>query len=470
MVIKNILTKPKLKFSKLNLLIFALVFASIGGYTLWRAFGASSPTGDLNGDGTVNILDLSILLSNYNTTASSADINNDGVVNILDLSILLSNYGSSAPVTGSTTINPPIAPQAYTLPTSAVAVSTTAALQSALNGSTRDIILENGDYTNSTYLTIGTHRLWARNLGGATLHFGLELGANASGTGPEIHGIKFDVTSTNTTFDGDIIYIWSDAGANAVITDSWFYGHNVLDAGILTYVTSGFKVQRVVVSGFQSYGIFFETYSPEYLTDNPSVIPIVSDADISAISRPTPGSSDGTAEAGIWAGTNAQVSRIKIRNTGWMGIWTGGNANNGVYSDFDIDQTGAAVYLEHYSRSDVFKNFVIGNATNTGVEIGFVCEWADPDYAGSNPVAGQSIAACHYNTMQDGTIYSSDRGFSLEDADHTTIQRIKFVGQSHAAIDDFMTSGTGYSTSWQGLGNDFSGILPGAVQYSTQHF
>lgn len=50
--------------------------------------------GDLNNDGVINVLDLSILLSNYNTTNSVADINKDGTVNILDLSILLSNYGT----------------------------------------------------------------------------------------------------------------------------------------------------------------------------------------------------------------------------------------------------------------------------------------------------------------------------------------------------------------------------------------
>lgn len=50
--------------------------------------------GDLNGDNNVDITDLSILLSNYNTTNSVADINKDGTVNILDLSILLSNYGT----------------------------------------------------------------------------------------------------------------------------------------------------------------------------------------------------------------------------------------------------------------------------------------------------------------------------------------------------------------------------------------
>lgn len=49
---------------------------------------------DINNDGAVNILDLSILLSNYGTSNTSADLNKDGAVNILDLSILLTNYGT----------------------------------------------------------------------------------------------------------------------------------------------------------------------------------------------------------------------------------------------------------------------------------------------------------------------------------------------------------------------------------------
>lgn len=54
---------------------------------------ACSKTGDLNCDNQVGILDLSILLSSWNTTNAVADINNDGNITILDLSILLSNWG-----------------------------------------------------------------------------------------------------------------------------------------------------------------------------------------------------------------------------------------------------------------------------------------------------------------------------------------------------------------------------------------
>jgi parallel beta-helix repeat protein len=60
---------------------------------------SSKKTGDLNNDGLVNIIDLSLLLSNYGRTRSQAsvpacDINNDNIVNIFDLSTLLTSFGS----------------------------------------------------------------------------------------------------------------------------------------------------------------------------------------------------------------------------------------------------------------------------------------------------------------------------------------------------------------------------------------
>jgi hypothetical protein len=61
-------------------------------------------TGDINGDNSVNITDLSLLLSSYNQNTTQCTTNNafkcdlsspgDGVVNIFDLSILLSHYGT----------------------------------------------------------------------------------------------------------------------------------------------------------------------------------------------------------------------------------------------------------------------------------------------------------------------------------------------------------------------------------------
>jgi hypothetical protein len=54
----------------------------------------SGKVGDLNGDGQVNIFDLSMLLSAWGTTNTAADINHDGTVNVFDLSTLLSHWGT----------------------------------------------------------------------------------------------------------------------------------------------------------------------------------------------------------------------------------------------------------------------------------------------------------------------------------------------------------------------------------------
>ena len=55
--------------------------------------------GDINGDGTVDLADLSIMLSNYGTTGGmtyqDGDLDGDGAVDLSDLSLLLSNYGQS---------------------------------------------------------------------------------------------------------------------------------------------------------------------------------------------------------------------------------------------------------------------------------------------------------------------------------------------------------------------------------------
>ncbi|HSX45962.1 MAG TPA: choice-of-anchor Q domain-containing protein [Candidatus Saccharimonadia bacterium] len=56
----------------------------------------SGVIGDLNGDGHVNIFDLSTFLNHWQQSGSGLpeDFNSDGVVNIFDLSRLLSNYGT----------------------------------------------------------------------------------------------------------------------------------------------------------------------------------------------------------------------------------------------------------------------------------------------------------------------------------------------------------------------------------------
>jgi hypothetical protein len=57
--------------------------------------GTALNRGDINRDGNVNILDIGILIDNYNRTVFTnprADINTDGIVNILDVGIVIDNY------------------------------------------------------------------------------------------------------------------------------------------------------------------------------------------------------------------------------------------------------------------------------------------------------------------------------------------------------------------------------------------
>ena len=55
---------------------------------------ATPVAGDCNGDNHVDVSDLSVLLTKFNTNYASCDFNNDSIVNIFDLSILLTNFGT----------------------------------------------------------------------------------------------------------------------------------------------------------------------------------------------------------------------------------------------------------------------------------------------------------------------------------------------------------------------------------------
>jgi len=99
--------KTNRSFTKPQLAVFIIAFALVG-YLIFRAFAAPNPNlpGDLNNDNTVNIQDLSILLSDYNTSNTAADINGDGTVNVLDMSALLSHYGQTYSGGGGTLAAP----------------------------------------------------------------------------------------------------------------------------------------------------------------------------------------------------------------------------------------------------------------------------------------------------------------------------------------------------------------------------
>src|SRR5664279_3606361 len=76
------------RFSKLNLTVFALIFAGLGSYFLFFSHAAGL-VGDVNSDGVVNGTDLNLLLSDYNKNVAAAEFDGGANVEAHDLSLLL---------------------------------------------------------------------------------------------------------------------------------------------------------------------------------------------------------------------------------------------------------------------------------------------------------------------------------------------------------------------------------------------
>src|SRR6266550_1917182 len=96
--------------------IFAIVLlvTVVSGYVIVNS-RAASVVGDINNDGTVNVFDLSMLLTHWGTSDAASDINHDGTVNVFDLSPLLSHWSQtggtptpSAPPSPTPTPTPPV--------------------------------------------------------------------------------------------------------------------------------------------------------------------------------------------------------------------------------------------------------------------------------------------------------------------------------------------------------------------------
>ena len=57
---------------------------------------------DVNQDGVVNIIDLTLVASSFGATGeNTADVNQDGVVNIIDLTLVAAAFGNTAARTGN---------------------------------------------------------------------------------------------------------------------------------------------------------------------------------------------------------------------------------------------------------------------------------------------------------------------------------------------------------------------------------
>ncbi len=67
---------------------------------------AAAIPGDINNDGTVSVLDLSLLLSSWGKSGVAADLNASGNVDVFDLSLLLANWGKTSTPTPTAAVSP----------------------------------------------------------------------------------------------------------------------------------------------------------------------------------------------------------------------------------------------------------------------------------------------------------------------------------------------------------------------------
>ena len=345
----------------------------------------------------------------------------------------------------------PTPPSSYETPRGAIHVATSAELRSALlRTQPTDILLADGVYDGTApFLNPNGHRLYAARIGRVVLRAGLSLGANAGPPGASVQGLVFDVRAAEKTVDGAEILVWGTA-KDAAVLDVSLRGNRVVRAGLVVRQPEGFQGARIVARDFTDYGVLVDANDPALTRlDQPFQL---TDVSIAGVTRPVPGSSDGTGEACVWIGNPGVVRRVHVRRCAWSGLWTGTAATDALFDQIDVDETPTGVYIEHFTRRSTFQHVRVGE----DVRVGILAEWAAPAW-GRRPASVE-------NVIQDGWIGASVAGVYLDEGTtRTVVRRMTFVNQRWAAIGDYRGIDNAFS------GNDYDGILSGAVDVTRQH-
>lgn len=194
----------------LSVAMVAAVGVSVAyGISVHRSSQAGGVLGDLNNDGTVNVMDLSLLLNNWGKSGVGSDLNSDGVVNIFDISMLLSNWGK----TSSPTPTPTATATATATPTH---TPTPTATPTPTSSAGDVVVMASGDFNGGTeagrtfslmrsqnpaaILGLGDFQYNGSNVGNpATGGFNTQIGNLKSITYPTA-GPTHDVNGSNTTY------------------------------------------------------------------------------------------------------------------------------------------------------------------------------------------------------------------------------------------------------------------------------
>ncbi len=317
--------------------------------------------------------------------------------------------------------DPPLPPSEsnYSIPAGATVVTTQAQLDTALAGGTAvDIKVMNGTYSRATPSSpAAAHRVWCESATGVIFNYGFDF---AYKTAWEFHGGKFLILDrTHSTTAGGayaaLLGYFVAANTNAKVSDVTIDGNNIISDGVHLIGVDGCQVNRVVVTNVTDYGVF--------LSDNDyySTLTMASLTDIncSGIRRATPGSAGGTAEAGLWLGNSCDttVRRMKFRDLGWMGAWTGATCWGTGFSDIDVDDNGhnaTGVYNEHNTINCTFDRMLIGSGISTGV----INEW---DYSSTVGLNGSHSLPTGTILVNETIVLDSGSGFGFLSAGTFTV-------------------------------------------------
>ena len=208
------------------------------------------------------------------------------------------------------------------MPAAAIYVTSSDQLVAALKNSNRDVVLADGTYSRSSpFVDNGGDRLYAEHLGGAVLQAGLVVGGNVATGGALVRGLVFDIHDAGGVLRGRSTALWGVGGANTQVLDCVFRGNWTVPVGILAYNPTGLDVERVALSSFTDVGVRASDNVQTTYGSATAHMDVLQDISIDGVSRPVPGSSNGTAEAGLWIGEPVQngVHRVSIRNVAWSG-------------------------------------------------------------------------------------------------------------------------------------------------------
>jgi hypothetical protein len=362
--------------------------------------------------------------------------------------VLIALFGSPAVSaaqpsrSGPTPTKPPMP---YALPHGATVVRTAAGLTRALAApGPRSIVLADGIYDGSQpFENRRGDRIYAQHLRKAILTAGMIVGGDGAG-GARLQGLAFNLNDPSKAADNGIVYAWGRSADDLEVLDCAFYGNRRIDVGLYALNPQGLDAERLIFIGFTGVALRASNNIPVAYHAPTPTLDRIADIRINGVSRPSPGSSNGTAEAGLWIGHPVRngVQRIRVRNVSLSGIETVNDSWDTRFSDLDVDMSGSSalssvgIYMEHMSLHDTFANFRIA-----GARFGFNGEW---NYGTPGD------AAAHNTTIKDGLIDASGWhgtggtvGVNLDEGtESTSVSNVAFRRQSFAGIVAYRNEGT----------------------------